>query len=360
MIENPTVSRGADGPTVERGGNYHGDGARIVQAGLGVGWCDGLLATRREGGFVGPPIIDISSLGNGATSVGESILEACLDTGFFVVVGHGLDDAMAAAFDAAHTFFDQAQIDKERTPRRDRYGYVPRRADAIDAGRRSGNTGETEFLDMGMQDEVELPRLAGFEPVVRRYQTDALRVGEVLLQVIAEQLGAPSSYFAERMSRPQCRLRFLHYVPLLADHDGRLRVPTTPHTDYGALTLLATDGVPGLEVHPIDGEWTPVEAPPGSLVVNLGDMLARWTNDVCRSTPHRVVASPDTHRYSIPFFVNPNPDTVVQCIPSCATEHRPCRYEPVTASEFLAERIDSSAEPYVDPAEGPTRRAAAR
>ena len=112
---------------------------------------------------------------------------------------------------------------------------------------------------------------------------------------------------------------------------------TGQHTDYGAITLLATDGVPGLEVRPRGGTgWLAVEAPPGSLVVNLGDMLARWTNDRYVSTPHRVVATGAGERISIPFFVNPDPETEVACLPSCVDAAHPCRYEPITAGRLPA------------------------
>ena len=128
----------------------------------------------------------------------------------------------------------------------------------------------------------------------------------------------------------------MHYLPAPRDQ------PTAgPHTDYGAITLLATDGVPGLEVRLADGSWEPVVAPPGSFIVNLGDMLARWTNGRYASTVHRVVGQP-RHRWSIPFFVNPDPDTVVECLPSCVDAGHPCRYAPITAGAFLRGRIDGS------------------
>ena len=98
----------------------------------------------------------------------------------------------------------------------------------------------------------------------------------------------------------------------------------------------------GLQVHPLEGGWVDVIAPPGSLVVNLGDMLARWTNDRYRSTPHRVVTSADEDRYSVPFFVNPDADTVVECIESCVDADHPCTSPPVTATEFLQGRIDGA------------------
>ena len=92
-------------------------------------------------------------------------------------------------------------------------------------------------------------------------------------------------------------------------------------------------------MRPLGGEWTMVQAPARSLIVNLGDMLARWTNDRYMSTPHRVSAPPSSDRYSVPFFVNPDPTTTVSRLPACVSTERPCRYQPVTASEFLAQRI---------------------
>lgn len=306
-----------------------------------------------------PPLIDIAPLLTDTadaaeiTACAEEIHRACLDWGFFVAVGHGLERPMAGVFDAATRFFSLPQADKEATPRVDRYGFVPLRTLAIDTDRASDNT---EFLDMGLRDEVALPAVPGFEDAVRSYQAEALRVGEALLRAIASQLGAGPDFFADRMRNPQCRLRFLHYPPVEPDERGVLPVSTTAHTDYGALTLLATDGVPGLEVRPRSREWTPVVAPAGALVVNLGDMLRRWTNDRYQSTPHRVVGPAAGDRISIPFFVNPDPATVVTAMASCITDEHPEVYGPITAGEFLAQRIDGRDEPYVDPTEGPERR----
>jgi len=302
-----------------------------------------------------PPIIDVSSLVRGDDPVAaDRMHEACLHTGFFVVVGHGLDAPMREVFDAARTFFALPQAEKERTPRVERYGFVPDEVHVID---RTRMTHATEYLDLGLHDEVPMPDLPGFEAAVRSYQQAALGVAMRLLRSLASQLGADERYFDQHMDDPQCRLRFLHYLPIPPAPDGTLAVPTTPHTDYGALTLLAVDGVPGLEVQPIGGEWTPVEAPAGALVVNIGDMLARWTNDRYRSTPHRVVASPHQHRISIPYFVNPAANTMVTCIPACVTPERPARYEPIRAGDYLVARIDGTIEPYLDPASAPDRTA---
>ena len=182
------------------------------------------------------------------------------------------------------------------------------------------------MLDIGLAGFDRWPPLAGFREAVERYQFDALTVAAGLLRAIAITLDVDPSFFADRMHEPQCFLRMLRYP---AGPDGV--VATGQHTDYGAITLLATDGAPGLEVRARDGSWGAVEAPAGSLVVNLGDMLARWTNDRYLSTPHRVIATGGLERCSIPFFVNPDPSTEVACIASCVTPDRPCRYRPIRA-----------------------------
>ena len=306
-----------------------------------------------------PRVIDVSALsgdrsGGGRRSavIGE-IESACTTDGLFVAAGHGIDAELGAAFDAARAFFALPPDVKNRVPRINRYGYVPDMVEARDPSSTAymGRSSlAAEYLDMGLAGEVDLAAIDGlgcdgFEAAVRAYQSAALGAARGVLEALATTLGVPG-FFAARMSEPQCRLRFLHYPPAGRLDDGSVPVFSTPHTDYGAITLLATDGVPGLEVL-LDSRWVPVSAPPGGVIVQLGDMLARWTNDRYQSTPHRVVGSSGADRFSIPFFVNPDPSTVVSTISSCITAEQPERYEPVTAGEFLISRIDSPAEPYV-------------
>ena len=309
-----------------------------------------------------PPIIDLEPLlsapsSAAATLVVEDIDTACTETGFFVVVGHAIDREMATAFEAARAFFAMPQHDKEAVPRVDGYGFVPHETLAL--SERPLGKG-TEFFDMGLADEVPLPALAGFHQAVRSYQGAVLELSAVLFGALSRCLEIEPEFFETRMKNPQCKLRLMHYPRVKPDLNGALPVATTPHTDYGALTLLATDGVPGLEVKPIGSDWVPVTTPAGSLVVNLGDMLARWTNGIYQSTPHRVIGPSHCERFSIPFFVNPDPNVVIDCIPTCVTEQRGCQHEPVRAGDFLSSRIDSSAEPYVDPHEGPVRMLGSR
>ena len=306
-----------------------------------------------------PRLIDVSALsGNGAgggrgSATTAEIESACTTDGLFLASGHGIDGQLDAAFRAARTFFALPPDVKDRVPRIDRYGYVPDRIEARDpssAAYMGRSSLAAEYLDMGLAGEVDLEAVealgcGGFVAAVRAYQAAALATAHGVLEALATTLGVPG-FFAARMSEPQCRLRFLHYPRCGRLDDGSAPVFSTPHTDYGAITLLAVDGLPGLEVlH--HGVWTPIAAPPGSVIVQLGDMLARWTNDRYRSTPHRVVGSSGADRFSIPFFVNPDPLTVVSTIGSCITTDHPERYEPVTAGEFLVSRIDSPTEPYV-------------
>ena len=314
---------------------------------------------RQQPAPLAPRVIDVSALadersGGGCRSaVIEEIESACTTDGLFLAAGHGIDRQLDAAFRAARAFFSLPSDVKDRVPRIDRYGYVPDRIEARDPASRAymGRSSlAAEYMDMGLADEVDLDAVealgcAGFVAAVRAYQAAALATAHGVLEALATTLGAPG-FFASRMSEPQCRLRFLHYPPTGRLDDGSAPVFSTPHTDYGAITLLAVDGLAGLEVlH--DGAWAPVSAAAGSVIVQLGDMLARWTNDRYRSTPHRVVGSSGADRFSIPFFVNPDPHTVVSTISSCVTPERPERYEPVTAGEFLVSRIDSPTEPYV-------------
>lgn len=278
------------------------------------------------------PVIDIAPLRGsagrsgttGAEEVVAAIDDACRHTGFFIVTGHGIEGQMAGVFAASRALFAQPDAAKQSLAMRTRCGYK------FDGGK--------EMFDLGVDDPAnQWPAVDGFRPRVEAYQAAALGVATNLLAGLARALSIAPGFFAERMRRPECYLRLLRY-PVQAD----LPVSTDTHTDYGAITLLATDAAGGLQVHPLGGPWIDVVAPEGSLIVNLGDMLARWTNDVYRSTPHRVVAGAGTDRYSVPFFVNPDADTLVECIPTCVDDGHPCAYEPVTATEFLQGRIDGT------------------
>jgi isopenicillin N synthase-like dioxygenase len=289
------------------------------------------------------PIIDVAALRNDpeGSIAGECITAidaACVESGFFVITGHGVDEPLQAVFAAAHAFFAEPLDVKMHVAMVGNDGFVPIGTAPLDPAM---GPETKERLDLGLGASTRWPTLQGFRDAVLDYQRAALALADDLLRALAVALDIGSSFFAHRMQSPQCFLRMMHYPPVPL---GTASTPLAagPHTDYGAITLLATDGVPGLEVRPIGGDWTPVVAPPGSFIINLGDMLARWTNQRYVSTVHRVVAQPAQHRYSVPFFINPDPDTEVACLPSCVSTERPCRYEPISAGRFLQARIDGT------------------
>ena len=153
------------------------------------------------------------------------------------------------------------------------------------------------------------PEDAQFQRVISAYYRDALEVARGLLAAIARSIGADASHFEGAFETPMALLRG-NFYPKRPDWAGAKDFGIATHTDYGCLTLLATDGSPGLEVRKRGGGWIPVSAPPGEFIINFGEMLEFWTSGTVRATPHRVVGG-TAERISIPLFVNPTYDTNV-------------------------------------------------
>jgi isopenicillin N synthase-like dioxygenase len=183
----------------------------------------------------------------------------------------------------------------------------------------------------------------GFRPTLLAYFDAVWMLGRNLHRAFAVDLGLAPDFFETKLDRPMATLRLLHYPPRPAAlAEGQLGAGA--HTDYGNLTLLATDEVGGLEVRRRDGVggWIPAPVVPDAFVCNIGDCLMRWTNDTYVSTPHRVVSPAGRERYSVAFFLDPNPDALVACLDSCAGPDRPARYPPVTAADYLRQRLDAT------------------
>lgn len=174
--------------------------------------------------------------------------------------------------------------------------------------------------------------LPGFRPAVETYFAALTALGHRLLRLLALSLGLAPGFFEPAFAAPMLALRPLHYTAEVSA-PGEGVFGAGAHTDYGCLTLLATDGVPGLQAH-LHGRWQDVPPLRGAFIVNLGDMLERWTNGRYRSTLHRVVNTSGRERYSIAFFFEPGFNTVVECLPCCCVD-KPAQYPPTTAGEHL-------------------------
>jgi isopenicillin N synthase-like dioxygenase len=182
------------------------------------------------------------------------------------------------------------------------------------------------------------PDLPKFRETLLAYYDACAALGARIHRAFSYDLGVETDYFAQKFDRPMATLRLLRYPA----SGGGERIGAGAHTDYGNLTLLATDDVGGLEVRTRSGDWIEAPATPRAFVVNIGDCLMRWTNDVYVSTPHRVVNRSGRERYSIAFFFDPNPEAEVAAIPSCVSEGERARYAPILAADYLKFRLDAS------------------
>ncbi|MGA8587615.1 MAG: 2-oxoglutarate and iron-dependent oxygenase domain-containing protein [Roseiarcus sp.] len=306
------------------------------------------------------PILDLSSWREGdrvsLARIGGEVGAACRDVGFFYVVNHGVDrELIERAFAQSHRFFALPLAERQalaiETIGGNR-GYSGRLREALDPGR---GPDMKEAFNVGLEiapDDPHLlskqpfrslnawPSLPNFRETLLAYYDACAALGARLHRAFACDLGLKPDFFDDKFDRPMATLRLLHYPA--PPQGSEPRTGAGVHTDYGNLTLLATDDVGGLEVRARNGEWIEAPVVPGAFIVNIGDCLMRWTNDIYISTPHRVVNRSARERYSIAFFYDPNPEAVVETIPSCVREGERVRYPPILAADYLKQRLDAS------------------
>ena len=328
------------------------------------------------------PVLDISPYRWGDSAARSALAAAvdrtCREIGFMVISGHGVDpDLIAEVETLSRTFFDLPLEEKMRIvrPAPDvTRGYQPFKAEVLVRSRGGNAAGDlNESLMIGPVDVTDTPyymspaagrhfagnlwpeRPAGLQQAYERCYRDMDALAIDLMRLFALALDLPEGYFDSSVDRSISRLRVRNYpAPEVEPEPGQLRA--SAHSDYGSLTILKTEDRPGgLQVLGKDGRWLDVPHRPGCFVVNIGDMLARWTNDRWVSTLHRVVNPPpdrvaESRRQSVVFFQNPNYDAVVSCLPSCADGANQPKYPPTTAGGHLREKFLSTQQAiaYVD------------
>jgi isopenicillin N synthase-like dioxygenase len=318
------------------------------------------------------PIIDLTAFREGdaadRTRIAGDIAEACETLGFLVVSGHGVPEADGDVLHKTALDFFDLPLDEKllvRRPRNDQNrGYIPYGEETL--AKMHGQVTPADYKEVfaiGPDDVPDEPyytcdlaypdfaqnrwpeRPIGLRPAMAAYYAGMLRLARLLGHAFAVALDMPENFFVERLERHSCQLRLLHYPAPNADFlPDQLRCGV--HTDLGLTTILRNEAAPGgLEVRTRHGEWIAAPAIPNTFVVNIGDLIMRWTNDRWRSTPHRVGIPPQemrvrSRRLSIGFFVVPNYDAEVACI---SGKSGTAKYAPVTVRENRTDRFAAGA-----------------
>lgn len=285
-----------------------------------------------------------------AAALGRSFREY----GFAVVRDHGVDQTIIdRAVADTKTFFALPPETKRQYHQEGQggaRGYTPfgievakgaKERDLKEFWHRGRDLPDGHRYARSMPDNVSVAEVDGFDASTKALYEALDTMGRVLLRAIARDLELEETWFDSTVDEGNSVLRLLHYPPIEGEPGG---VRAGAHEDINVITLLLGAEEAGLQVKTRNGDWLPIQPPRDALVVNIGDMLQRLTNDVLPSTTHRVV-NPSAERmkyprYSTPFFLHFNPDFEIKTLPGCVSAERPDRYEqPITADAYLTERL---------------------
>lgn len=302
------------------------------------------------------PVIDVGVLAGDDASeilrVGSQMREASETIGFFYVANHGVpEELLRRAFSTSKAFFHLPQAQKEQVKVNSLHrGFIGYGGAKMVGGKKSDLK---ESFVWGLELAPDDPDVAlgkslmgpnqwpAFMPSLERdlyaYYLATLDCGRRLLRGIAASLGKPADHFEVAFAKPLARGSAIYYPPQEPQHDAD-QFGVAPHTDYGGLTLLAQDQVGGLEVRARSGAWVKATPIPGTLVINVGDLLGRWTNDRFHSNAHRVINASGRERQSMATFFDPHYDTVID--PADLLEDRGmARHPPITCGAYIVERF---------------------
>lgn len=298
------------------------------------------------------PTLDIGRFDSDPDAFVQELGDAYRQWGFAGIVNHGVDPTIIHnAMSAAEQFFALPQDTKKQyfLNNGGARGYTPF---GIEVAKGASHVDLKEFWHVGREFQGEPPRpqlLANVWPREQpEFRTALLALYNALdqlagriLSAMALFLGEPSDYFNDKVDVGNSILRALHYPPVPADSAGSVRA--AQHEDINLITLLVGSEQAGLEVLSKTGDWVPISMIEGTIICNVGDMLQRLTNHVLPSTTHRVVNpegdASQYSRYSMPFFMHPNPEVSLEALPQCVTDENPKRDPAITANEYLMERL---------------------
>ncbi len=298
------------------------------------------------------PMLDWSRFTSGDDRDGfvRDLGQACRKTGFFLVTGHDVPQGLITkTFAAADQFFNlpvaqKAPLDIHNQG--NNRGWTAHGSENLDDSQ-PDQVDRKEAFNIGLELPADDPRISdpfrgtnqwpdlnGFRETTLEYFAAVHRLGIDLHRAFALDLGLDETYFTSFLDEPLATLRMLRYPAGDPSKDG---IGAGEHTDYGSITILMSDGEPGLQLKIRDGDWIDVPMVPGAFVVNIADCLMRWSNDIYVSTPHRVQV-PRNVRRSLAFFLDPNPDALIKALPGTGA----AKYPPVTGAEYLKMRLDAT------------------
>lgn len=301
------------------------------------------------------PVIDVGAIIQDVTSPAanqavQSIAAAASEWGFFQVVNHGVPGSLIdATWRETAGFFDRPASVKDAIMRtRDNpWGYYNNELTKNQRDKKEVFDYTTDGVDPIYASENRWPDVDdSFRQTLCAYRDAVTDLSHALLRAFCLGLDLPAGFMQSDFSKRHTGFIRLNYYPV-RDPLEAANVEALPvadlgvhhHTDAGALTVLMQDDVGGLQVFR-DGYWHNVEPTPGAFVINTGDMMQVWSNDIYQAAIHRVLAMEHTDRYSIPFFFNPTADTSVSPLPSVVSDERPARYKTINWSEFRGKRTD--------------------
>jgi len=280
--------------------------------------------------------------------------KAYSEIGFVAVINHGISNAIISKlYEEAKRFFSMPEETKRKFEIEGLAGQRGYTSFGKEKAKQSivadlkefyqfgqtvqdGDAIKEEYPDNVNNSDLETMNKAFFE-AYRAFE----KSGSTLLKAIALYLDLDENYFEPHIHNGNSILRAIHYPPITNEPASAIRAEQ--HEDINLITLLVGASADGLEVLRHDGEWLAVRSSPDQIVVNVGDMLQRLTNNRLRSTTHRVVNPPrelwHTSRFSMPFFLHPRSDMRLDCLASCITDENKINYEPISAGEYLDERL---------------------
>lgn len=343
----------------------------IVRDGAGRNFAEynrqaGQAAVKREA-LKKLPVIDISPFVRESTlasraRVARELREVCINIGFFYITGHGIAESeMEGVIDWGHRFFalplaEKMKLHQSLSPGKQGYvsaGGVNPYAQAAkepDIKERfamsrerlpdeppgpSFNTGEAVWPAPGV--------LPGFEEAMKAHLLKRCNLARRLVRAIALSLDLPEEYFDAMYRHMGGTLMYNYYPPADTVEMKPTQWNFSPHTDYGVATLLLQDSLGGLQARNADELWIDVPPLPGTFVVNIGDTLQMWTNDLYVSTLHRVTNSSNKARISQPLFTYPHGRTLIECLPTCHSPENPPKYEPIVCEAYNQALVDQAA-----------------